>query len=112
MQVYLVERLDADREDQLLHMKVCARMKPMQRPAARCRLTSPPPLANTGTSAIWLTAGPAPSMFQCWPDGHVLTTCALQAVCFLRPTRENCARIRRELRDPRYGQYFLCERVP
>lgn len=36
MQVYLVERLDADREDQLLHMKVCIRMKPMQRPAARC----------------------------------------------------------------------------
>jgi hypothetical protein len=36
-------------------------------------------------------------------------TCVLQAVCFLRPTRENCARIRRELRDPRYGQYFLCE---
>lgn len=32
----------------------------------------------------------------------------LQAVCFLRPTRENIARIRRELRDPRYGQYHLC----
>lgn len=32
-----------------------------------------------------------------------------QAVCFLRPTRENIARIRRELRDPRYGQYHLCE---
>jgi hypothetical protein len=37
IQVYLVERLDADRGDQLLHMKVC--LKPMQRPATQCRLT-------------------------------------------------------------------------
>ena len=29
-------------------------------------------------------------------------------MCFLRPTRENVARIRRELRDPRYGEYNLC----
>ncbi len=37
-------------------------------------------------------------------------TCThLQAVCFLRPTRENIARIRRELRDPRFGEYHLCE---
>ena len=33
----------------------------------------------------------------------------LQAVCFLRPTRENIARVRRELREPRYGEYHLCE---
>lgn len=75
-------------------------------------LTSPLTLANTGTSAIQPMAGTARSMLQCWLDGYVLTTCVLQAVCFLRPTRENCARIRRELRDPRYGQYFLCEHVP
>lgn len=31
----------------------------------------------------------------------------MKAICFLRPTRENVARIRRELRDPRYGQYYL-----
>mmetsp|Transcript_18589 Transcript_18589/g.56139 ORF Transcript_18589/g.56139 Transcript_18589/m.56139 type:complete len:583 (+) Transcript_18589:324-2072(+) len=31
----------------------------------------------------------------------------MKAVCFLRPTRENIARIRRELRDPRYAQYHL-----
>ncbi|KAK9839536.1 hypothetical protein WJX81_008245 [Elliptochloris bilobata] len=49
-EVYLVERLDADKGDQLFHLK---------------------------------------------------------AVCFLRPTRENVARIRRELRDPRYGEYNL-----
>ncbi len=33
----------------------------------------------------------------------------IQAVCFLRPTRENIARLRQELRDPRYGDYYLCE---
>ncbi|KAK9815570.1 hypothetical protein WJX72_006038 [[Myrmecia] bisecta] len=49
-EVYLVERLDVDRGEQLFHLK---------------------------------------------------------AVCFLRPTRENIARIRRELRDPRYGEYNL-----
>ncbi|PSC69479.1 vacuolar sorting-associated 45-like protein [Micractinium conductrix] len=31
----------------------------------------------------------------------------LKAVCFLRPTRENIARIRRELRQPRFGEYHL-----
>ncbi|KAL6778181.1 VPS45 [Auxenochlorella protothecoides x Auxenochlorella symbiontica] len=31
----------------------------------------------------------------------------LKAVCFLRPTRENIARLRRELRDPRFGGYHL-----
>ena len=35
-----------------------------------------------------------------------------QAVCFLRPTRENVARLRRELRDPRFGEYHLCEWKP
>ncbi|EFN56021.1 hypothetical protein CHLNCDRAFT_22879 [Chlorella variabilis] len=49
-EVYLVERLDADKGDQLFHLK---------------------------------------------------------AVCFLRPTRENIARMRRELRDPRFGEYHL-----
>ncbi|KAL0041923.1 hypothetical protein WJX79_009001 [Trebouxia sp. C0005] len=49
-EVYLVERLDADRRDQLFHLK---------------------------------------------------------AVCFLRPTRENIARIRRELREPCYGEYNM-----
>ena len=34
----------------------------------------------------------------------------MQAVCYLRPTRENIARLRRELRDPRYGEYNLCAR--
>ncbi|KAK9816319.1 hypothetical protein WJX74_002302 [Apatococcus lobatus] len=49
-EVYLVERLDVERKEQLLHLK---------------------------------------------------------AVCFLRPTRENIARLRQELRDPRYGDYYL-----
>jgi hypothetical protein len=33
----------------------------------------------------------------------------LRAVAFLRPTRENVARLRRELRDPRFGGYHICE---
>lgn len=49
-EVYLVERLDSDKGDQLFHLK---------------------------------------------------------AVCFLRPSRENIARIRKELRDPRFGEYHL-----
>lgn len=36
----------------------------------------------------------------------------VQAVCYLRPTRENIARLRRELRDPRYGEYSLCACEP
>lgn len=31
----------------------------------------------------------------------------LKAVCFLRPSRDNIARLRRELRDPRFGEYHL-----
>lgn len=33
----------------------------------------------------------------------------MQAVYFLRPTRENVARLRRELRSPRFMEYNLCE---
>jgi vacuolar protein sorting-associated protein 45 len=32
----------------------------------------------------------------------------LKAVCFLRPTAENMELLIRELKDPKYGQYFLC----
>ena len=30
-------------------------------------------------------------------------------MCFLRPTRENIARLRKELRSQRYGEYHLCK---
>lgn len=33
----------------------------------------------------------------------------LKAVALLRPSRENIARLRRELREPRFGGYHLCE---
>lgn len=32
----------------------------------------------------------------------------LKAVCFLRPTTENVQLLIRELREPKYGQYYLC----
>mmetsp|Transcript_4745 Transcript_4745/g.13162 ORF Transcript_4745/g.13162 Transcript_4745/m.13162 type:complete len:582 (-) Transcript_4745:177-1922(-) len=31
----------------------------------------------------------------------------LKAVCFLRPTRENVSHLRKELRNPRYGEYHI-----
>ena len=34
---------------------------------------------------------------------------AWQAVCFLRPTRDNIASLRRELRKPHFGEYSLCK---
>lgn len=42
------------------------------------------------------------------PNCMVINTHPPQAVCFLRPTRENIAKLRRELRDPRFGEYHLC----
>jgi hypothetical protein len=30
-------------------------------------------------------------------------------VCFLRPTRENVTLLKRELRNPRFQSYHLCE---
>jgi hypothetical protein len=47
---------------------------------------------------------------QCFHSAAELHRCVAQAVCYLRPTRENIARLRRELRDPRYGEYHLCAR--
>lgn len=35
----------------------------------------------------------------------------LQAVCFIRPTRENVTLLKRELRQPRYQSYHLCEHL-
>ena len=32
----------------------------------------------------------------------------MQAVCFLRPTKDNITRLRRELRDPHFAEYHLC----
>lgn len=33
----------------------------------------------------------------------------LKAVCFLRPTGENITQLKRHLKNPRYGEYHLCE---
>lgn len=35
----------------------------------------------------------------------------LQAICFVRPTRENVTLLKRELRQPRYQSYHLCEHL-
>lgn len=32
----------------------------------------------------------------------------LKAICFLRPTPENITLLQKELRDPRYGEYYIC----
>ena len=33
----------------------------------------------------------------------------LTAICFLRPTEENIHALIRELREPKYGSYFVCK---
>ena len=42
------------------------------------------------------------------PQSCAESIVALQAVCFLRPTRDNIASLRRELREPHFGEYSLC----
>ena len=37
-----------------------------------------------------------------------LTTALSQAVCFLRPTGENIAVLRRHLHKPKFGEYHVC----
>ncbi len=32
----------------------------------------------------------------------------LKAVCFIRPTAENLALLKKELRKPKYGEYYIC----
>eukprot|EP00887_Chlorella_sp_A99_P001827 scaffold19.g1827.t1 len=77
-EVFLVERLDEDKGDQLFHLKAGS-------PTAHFALSS--------LCAEW---------FGGW-KGRL----GSGAVCFLRPTRENVARARRELRGPRFGEYHL-----
>jgi hypothetical protein len=66
---------------------------------------------SDGVAAAGVTGERAPPT----ADRFLMSGClppppsVFQAVCFLRPTRENVARIRRELRDPRFGEYHLCE---
>lgn len=35
----------------------------------------------------------------------------LKCVVFVRPTEDNIARLREELRRPKYGQYFICNEL-
>lgn len=35
----------------------------------------------------------------------------LKCVAFLRPTQENVDLLQQELRNPRYGQYYICKSV-
>lgn len=88
-EVYLVERLEEGKGDQLFHLKVCGKAEGWLAEVVRCCGCLPPGAQQYLTSPAALHNS--------------------QAVCFLRPTRENIARIRRELRDPRFGEYHLCE---
>ncbi len=90
-EVYLVEKLDSDPGEQLLHLKVRTMIRQLQK--------------RDGISLITDCIKQA--------DPLCMTQCShLQAVCFLRPTRENVARLRKELRSPRYGEYHLCKPPP
>ena len=35
----------------------------------------------------------------------------LSAICFLRPTDENIQALMRELREPKYGNYYICKLI-
>lgn len=35
----------------------------------------------------------------------------LKCVCFLRPTEDSLMAMERELREPKYGEYYLCQSV-
>lgn len=32
----------------------------------------------------------------------------LKAICFLRPTRDNIRTLRAELKNPKFGEYYIC----
>lgn len=56
---------------------------------------------------------PAHSMRACWAQtGTCRRPAPPQAVAFVRPTRENVTLLKRELRQPRYQSYHLCELRP
>jgi len=33
----------------------------------------------------------------------------LKCICFLRPTRDNIDLLAKELKSPKYGQYYICK---
>jgi len=124
-EVFLVQRLDIDRGEQLFHLKACPadrhpllrvvdhqhseRALPItalfiRRLSHRCRRL--PYRQSSMHQALPGDSDAQHMMVMRIPDPKALV--AMQAVCYLRPTRENIARLRRELRDPRYGEYNLC----
>ena len=113
-EVYLVERLEAERGDQLLHLKV--RVRRVRPAGILCSIqlagdTLCRRACSCGCACACACSGQLPCCHAAalTPAMLARAAAALQAVCFLRPTRENIARIRRELRDPRFGEYHLCE---
>lgn len=115
-EVYLVERLEAERGDQLLHLKV--RVRRVRPAGILCSIqlagdTLCRRACSCGCACACACSGQLPCCHAAalTPAMLARAAAALQAVCFLRPTRENIARIRRELRDPRFGEYHLCERA-
>ena len=113
-EVYLTERIEGDRGEQLFHLKVIERRDGgASRALCFCLVATDRPQRDTRASVCRQCVG-ADSSQRGSQNTHALSPTVFspshkQAVCFLRPTRENVARIRRELRDPRFGEYHLCE---
>ena len=90
-EVYLVEKLDSERSERLTHLKV-RRLPPLL-------------LARQATATGLLLA--LCTLHRCDQPRQPEASCT-QAVCFLRPTKDNITRLRRELRDPHFAEYHLC----
>ena len=86
--MFLVERLDTAAGEPMKHIK------------AR------PVLHRLLSHAVLRPAAGFSALLAHWPPA------ARQAVCFLRPTGENVAVLRRHLRKPKFGEYHVCAFLP
>lgn len=49
-------------------------------------------------------------LFERLDSGGILETMKhLKCIAFLRPTKENVALLSKELRNPKYGVYYICK---
>lgn len=65
------------------------------------------------TSLVDTSAQARPAAWSGCVDAAAAATSTWQAVCFVRPTRDNVTALKRELRQPRFQSYHFCEcRLP
>lgn len=100
-EVFLVEKLEAHSGERLLHLKARPEGFDGRLRQISLQVAQIVPINLQGFLQYFMSC----VSHRCAGNTFQI----LQAVYFLRPTRENVARLRRELRDPRFGEYNLCE---